>query len=36
MNYCDQSRKSDAQDSEIEPCKTVGDIIELVTRKGGV
>ena len=24
------------EDSEIEPCKTVSDIIELVTRKGGV
>ena len=24
------------EDSEIEPCKTVGDIINLVTRKGGV
>ena len=24
------------EDAEIEPCKTVGDIIEIVTRKGGV
>ena len=24
------------EDAEIEPCKTVGDIINLVIRKGGV